>query len=192
MTVASASAGRYSVRAVSRRSSFAVAELLPAARTLSDEDFFVLIGRPRAVLVGSPPSSDDVPISETRASTPSPRAHRPSEFVQNVVLAIPGATSPGLRIRVGRCLTSQVRIDDDSVSKNHAVLQPLRGGGYAVEDLQSLNGTLVEGALVLPGRRVVIAPGQTLQIGSRVFKLYEPDRLLLILRTFVREKETAS
>lgn len=190
--MASGSARRYSVRAVSKRSSFAVSDLLPAARSLRDEDFFAFIGRPRAVLVGSPPSSDDSPISETRASTPSPRAHRPSEFVHNVVVAIPGTTSPGLRIRVGRCPTSHVRIDDDSVSTSHAVLRPVRGGGYAVEDLHSLNGTLVEGALVLPGRRVVIAPGQTLQIGSRVFKLYEPDRLLRILRTFVREKETAS
>jgi FHA domain len=72
----------------------------------------------------------------------------------------PIATS---RLTVGRSPTSDVFLDDVTVSRNHAVLSR-DGGGIVLEDLGSLNGTYVN-------RRRIEAPeqlqdGDELQIGK--------------------------
>jgi general secretion pathway protein E len=54
----------------------------------------------------------------------------------------------GERVTIGRGLDNLVRIDDQSVSRHHAVLV-LDNGGYKILDLGSQNGTCVNGARIL-------------------------------------------
>ena len=68
----------------------------------------------------------------------------------------------GERTRIGRSPECEIFLDDVTVSRNHAVLIA-RAGGYAVEDLGSLNGTFVN------RRRIdtaVLQGGDELQIGK--------------------------
>ena len=49
------------------------------------------------------------------------------------------------RITIGRAKTSEVAIDDASISHQHAALE-LGSGGYRIRDLGSTNGVVVNGA----------------------------------------------
>ncbi|HKC51909.1 MAG TPA: FHA domain-containing protein [Myxococcota bacterium] len=49
------------------------------------------------------------------------------------------------RITIGRAKTSEVLIDDASISHQHAALE-LGSGGYRIRDLGSTNGVVVNGA----------------------------------------------
>jgi FHA domain/zinc-ribbon domain len=69
----------------------------------------------------------------------------------------------GERTRIGRSPECEIFLDDVTVSRNHAVLIARAGGGYAVEDQGSLNGTFVN------RRRIdtaVLQGGDELQIGK--------------------------
>ena len=52
--------------------------------------------------------------------------------------------APGARLVIGRAPTSDVVIADPSVSRRHAELSAT-GGGVSFRDLESANGTLVNG-----------------------------------------------
>lgn len=81
---------------------------------------------------------------------------------------------PGMRypinkdITIGRGTNNSIQIKDSFVSHEHARLSR-RGDKFLVEDLQSKNGTLVDGK---PVKRVVsLSEGALLQIGGVTFKL---------------------
>jgi len=60
-----------------------------------------------------------------------------------------------LRLRVGRAEDSDLRIDQGTVSTDHAILE-LRDGGLFVRDLGSTNGTRVRGRRILGWTRLQI------------------------------------
>lgn len=64
---------------------------------------------------------------------------------------------------VGRDSTCEIRLDDPSVSRRHALLT-VRGVTVNVEDLQSTNGILINGRR--PTGRVLLASGDRIQLGS--------------------------
>lgn len=65
-------------------------------------------------------------------------------------------------VSVGRHPSSDIFLDDVTVSRRHAVFR--RGeAGYAVQDVGSLNGTYVNGALV---DSVLLRTGDEVQIGK--------------------------
>lgn len=51
---------------------------------------------------------------------------------------------PGTPVSLGRSLANEVHLDDESVSRVHAMVEP-RCGGWSVRDLGSRNGTFVNG-----------------------------------------------
>src|SRR6185295_10008126 len=51
----------------------------------------------------------------------------------------------GERCLIGRAMDSDVRLIDRGVSRHHARLSRVAGGGFVIEDLASRNGTLVNG-----------------------------------------------
>jgi len=59
----------------------------------------------------------------------------------------------GQRLRVGRAEGNDLRIDLDTVSSDHGVLE-VRGGGLYVRDLGSTNGTRVKGRRILGWTRL--------------------------------------
>lgn len=69
----------------------------------------------------------------------------------------------GRRILVGRSPSAGLRIDDPRVSRLHARIE-MREDGVYVEDLQSRNGTLVNGSPVHGAVR--LEPGDEITIGS--------------------------
>ena len=81
---------------------------------------------------------------------------------------------PGENI-VGRDLEAAVRIDDPTVSRHHARLL-VDEKGVVLEDLESKNGTFVDGLRV--GSRVRLKGRALLKFGSVVlpFRSYSPDQ----------------
>jgi two-component system, NtrC family, response regulator AtoC len=80
-------------------------------------------------------------------------------------------------VRVGRGDDAGLRIDDPSVSRDHAHLFFEKGKPVMVADAGSSNGTRVRGKQLTAGQRVAIAPGETFEIGSALLMLQSPFEL---------------
>ncbi len=72
---------------------------------------------------------------------------------------------PERPVTIGRDGTNTVVIESPFVSKTHAVIR-YTAGEYAVEDLQSANGTRVNGA---PIAISILSPGDVLEVGDQRF-----------------------
>lgn len=69
---------------------------------------------------------------------------------------------------IGRNPTTHVTLLDENISREHAiVLFDLDVGEYSIEDLQSTNGTKVNGKGI---RSHVLQPGDEIQIGHTLFR----------------------
>lgn len=71
----------------------------------------------------------------------------------------------GDRVGLGRELDNQIRLKMNEVSSSHCEFRKLDGGGYEVVDLDSTNGTRVNGKKV---QKQVLADGDRLLIGEMV------------------------
>jgi len=76
---------------------------------------------------------------------------------QQIVFPLSPVTS------IGRAMTNTVVLEDDYVSNEHALLM-LRGQHWWLEDLNSRNGTLLNGARLTEA--TVISPGDVIVIGN--------------------------
>ncbi|MFF4100272.1 FHA domain-containing protein [Streptomyces sp. NPDC001903] len=76
-------------------------------------------------------------------------------------------------IRIGRSADADVPLDDPDVSRLHCAVTVMPDGRVAVADLDSTNGTTVDGAPV-GARPVSLAPGALLRIGESTLRL-APD-----------------
>lgn len=108
---------------------------------------------------------------------PQPR-RRPGEVRLEALLVCvyPPGPGQGKRFRLkeaagvfGRSEECDIRIDDTSVSRQHACIQP-GGDGWYVVDQQSTNGTLVNGEPIVPLQPYKLTNGNALQIGNRIFR----------------------
>lgn len=61
-------------------------------------------------------------------------------------------------------------IDDPTVSRRHLRIG-LRGGELFAEDVNSLNGTLLDGQGLTPFQAVVLREGQTLTLGRAILRV---------------------
>jgi pSer/pThr/pTyr-binding forkhead associated (FHA) protein len=69
---------------------------------------------------------------------------------------------------IGRNPTTDITLLDEGISREHAiVLFDEASGGYSIEDLQSTNGTKVNGKRV---RSAVLCDGDEIQIGHTLFR----------------------
>lgn len=75
--------------------------------------------------------------------------------------------APGRPVTIGRAADNAVVLDDRTVSRHHAVLE-LVPDGVVVSDLDSQNGTYLNGVAV---RSDLVRPGDRLRIGKTVFAL---------------------
>jgi pSer/pThr/pTyr-binding forkhead associated (FHA) protein len=80
-----------------------------------------------------------------------------------VVLPLGGLT------RIGRRTTADIVLDDNSVSRRHALVLD-RGGTPVIADDRSLNGVYVNGRRVREAR---LHHGDEVQIGARVMRFLE-------------------
>lgn len=73
---------------------------------------------------------------------------------------------------IGRSADAEVRINENAVSNEHARLEP-SGSGYVIRDLESTNGTYVNGRLITGN--VALASGDTIRTGSTTFTFVMRD-----------------
>lgn len=77
-------------------------------------------------------------------------------------------TLEGEETLIGRNPTTDITLLDEGISREHAlILYDRELDRYTIEDLQSTNGTKVNGKRV---RSAELQPGDTLQIGSTLFE----------------------
>jgi diguanylate cyclase (GGDEF)-like protein len=110
--------------------------------------------------------TDVVPVPRTRIAP----AARTANLVQI------GPTGPGLgrrfpigasTVTLGRDSQCSLPISDGSVSRMHTIIEPRADGSYTLSDLNSRNGTYVNGARV---SAVVLKDGDYLQLGNCVYR----------------------
>jgi hypothetical protein len=70
-------------------------------------------------------------------------------------------------LRIGRNEDNDVVVADGRVSRHHARIDA-DGGGFAIEDLHSSNGTFVDGAQV---QRARLHPGASIVVGETVLEI---------------------
>lgn len=112
------------------------------------------------------------PMGEmTQAGVTLPRVMaRPAPKVSGVHL-VGAATTVKLGLgtfTVGRVAGADVRVDDKQVSRSHATIT-VGDGAVSIEDLQTVNGTLVNGREIKV--RTVLQNGDTVLFGATEFKV---------------------
>lgn len=95
---------------------------------------------------------------ETSSSSPIEYASTTTRFRRSNGPAV--ATS----LTVGRAVDAQVRVDDILASRFHARLEFLLDGTARVVDLNSVNGTFVDGVAATPS--LPVRPGQRVSVGN--------------------------
>lgn len=78
------------------------------------------------------------------------------------------AFPPGARAVVGRAAEMDIYLDDTFVSSRHAVFDAT-AGVFQIEDLQSTNGTLVNGHEIAGIQE--LHPGDRVEIGDTIFQV---------------------
>jgi len=135
------------------------------AISVSDRMF---IRDPRALrsaeLTGEP-MSEAIPAPADRVTASTPRAAVPSH---PLVVQFPGGSLPlKSAVSVGADGSNQIVLDDRFVSRFHCRLVPVRGR-WLVEDLDSTNGTYLDGARITAAE---IDSGARLRIGAQELRI---------------------
>jgi hypothetical protein len=78
----------------------------------------------------------------------------------------------GARVLVGRLAGCGIRLADSNASREHAAFVHV-GDGWAIEDLDSTNGTLLNGE---PVARASLRDGDVIEIGLTRLTFHEPGR----------------
>jgi DNA-binding NtrC family response regulator len=83
------------------------------------------------------------------------------------------ALAPGVELVIGRAEDADVRIDERSISRRHAVIRV--GQTVQLEDLGSSNGTQVRGRRLQAGERADLEPGELFEVGNTLCALRGPS-----------------
>jgi hypothetical protein len=113
-----------------------------------------------------PPSAEEpVPAPAAAALAPAPVAPARDPVGATVTLADTGhdIALSGDRMVVGRLQECDIVLADVNVSRHHAAFVHLEEGGWGVTDLDSTNGTYVNGERV---QRAVLKDGDIVEIGA--------------------------
>ncbi|HEV7554910.1 MAG TPA: FHA domain-containing protein, partial [Kofleriaceae bacterium] len=70
----------------------------------------------------------------------------------------------GAQLKIGRAAGAEIVLDEDSLSREHAVIRN-RAGRVDVEDLDSSNGTIVRGVRIAPRSPTPIEIGDSVRFG---------------------------
>ncbi|GMA38605.1 ATP-binding cassette domain-containing protein [Mobilicoccus caccae] len=108
-----------------------------------------------AVRVGSSPDAPRLSLEDAQHPAPSPAT---------VTIARRGS---GVAVTIGRDHANTIVVDDLLVSRSHVRATP-HADGFWIEDLDSLNGTYVNGT---PIRSELLTPGDLLTVGHHEFRI---------------------
>jgi pSer/pThr/pTyr-binding forkhead associated (FHA) protein len=114
-------------------------------------------------------------------------------YLYHVQSGRPYLLKEGARLTIGRAFDNDVMVDDESVSRHHAYLT-IAGGQIRVTDLDSTNGTFVNGRRVIATYALPLLTSDEIQVGETMFRIYDGDKVIktnfetnrIPLRTAVR------
>ncbi|UYO97184.1 FHA domain-containing protein [Microbacterium sp. M28] len=129
-----------------------------------------------APAASSTPASTPASGISAKASAPAAKPGSPATATSATRLVITSGPKAGLEIplgsepmTIGRSSESGLVIRDDYTSSHHARLM-LRGGTWTIQDLDSTNGTYLDGKR-LSGGPAVIGIGIPVKVGATTFEL---------------------
>ncbi|MEV7201663.1 FHA domain-containing protein [Streptomyces griseoluteus] len=129
---------------------------------------------PRRHTLGEPPLVDGAVLSLGAPVAPEPHPELDDAPTQLHVVAGPDAGGVHLlhggRITVGRSADADVPLDDPDVSRLHCAVTVTTEGRVSVADLDSTNGTTLDGARVT-GRPLRFPPGGLLRLGESALRV---------------------
>jgi len=163
---------------VLHRLSFLVSQLLADGEALARS-----VSWP--VLVWEAAPSQPVPVPQLNRATLSglrlqPRPVEP--VVYELRPRLPGGD--GRAVTVGRGLECDIVLSEPTVSRMHARFrQEPHTGVWSVTDLESHNGTYVEGVLIVPGRPAPLFRNATLRLGSVEVRFFQAEAFTQYVRT---------
>ncbi|MFF5983698.1 FtsK/SpoIIIE domain-containing protein [Streptomyces olindensis] len=124
--------------------------------------------------LGEPPLTDGAVLSVGAPGEPEPHPEWDDAPAQLQVVAGPDAGGVHLlhggEIRIGRSADADVPLDDPDVSRLHCAVTVGADGRVSVADLDSTNGTTLDGVRV-GDRAVRFTPGALLRIGESALRL---------------------
>jgi pSer/pThr/pTyr-binding forkhead associated (FHA) protein len=128
---------------------------------------------PAEATAGAPAAAPAAPAAKPASSRPS---SGPATVATAKRLVITSGPKAGLELplgadslTIGRSSESALVIRDDYTSSHHARLM-LRGDAWAIQDLDSTNGTFVAGQRVT-GSPVALSLGTPIKVGATTFEL---------------------
>lgn len=142
-------------------------------------------GAPDVEALSEEPVSEIEPAAQGSAAAVHPAAPRPEARTQpppfreeipgaEATITVPGETDPlvldGDRVMIGRLASCDVTLADANVSREHAAFVR-EGAGWAVEDLDSTNGTYLNGERVTYAR---LRDGDVVSVGASELVYHEP------------------
>lgn len=77
---------------------------------------------------------------------------------------------------IGRELGCEIQISDQRISRRHARLTRCNGKIY-IEDLNSTNGTRINGTFLLAGQKRELDKDSLVEIGFTAFRVFPPEKL---------------
>ncbi|MDB4982411.1 MAG: domain containing protein [Myxococcales bacterium] len=152
-----------------------VDEFLKELRRDGDAAFLARYAQPvlvvtRAVTEGKPSDSVETTLLP---DTSGWRMPQPS-LVDRVFILSRGAFAKAGPLTLGRTDSSDVTIDDKSVSKRHCVFEPTPEG-MRITDLGSTNGTSVNGVVLTPNEPRLLRAGDMIDLGNFVIEFHTVD-----------------
>ena len=79
-------------------------------------------------------------------------------------------------VTIGRSVDRDVVVDDNRVSRRHAVVAP-HGSGWIVTDERSSNGTRLNGSALTANRPATLRAGDSIEVGPVTFRFDIDDRI---------------
>ncbi|WP_097274128.1 FHA domain-containing protein [Streptomyces sp. TLI_55] len=140
----------------------------------------------RRCTLGEPPLTDGAVLSLGAPTDPEPHPEVDDAPARLDVVAGPDAGGVHLlhggRVEIGRSADADVPLDDPDVSRLHCAVTVAGDGRVSVADLDSTNGTVLDGTRV-GTRPVRFPPGALLRIGESALRLAPPGGPGARLRT---------
>ncbi|MBE8469374.1 FHA domain-containing protein [Streptomyces justiciae] len=131
----------------------------------------------RRCTLGEPPLTDGAVLSLGAPTDPEPHPEVDDAPARLDVVAGPDAGGVHLlhggRVEIGRSADADVPLDDPDVSRLHCAVTVAGDGRVSVADLDSTNGTVLDGTRV-GTRPVRFPPGALLRIGESALRLAPP------------------
>ena len=110
--------------------------------------------------------------SRSRRSWINPSASTSDSALEPIAGDAPGPVrlAPGETLTVGRSLSCQYTLPDESVSRRHASLVHERGR-WLLTDMGSRHGTFVNAIRLRAGQPAVLGPGDLVRLGPYTFSV---------------------